>query len=252
MMESDGKKQDGDWRYELKYRLNCIQYHKMRIAIVPYMRPDHYSRIAPGKKYLVRSLYFDTYDYDAFYQKMSGDDYRFKYRVRTYSQSIGDDTVVRVELKVRKTNAMAKYGSFVPLADYLSFMRQRHWPETENPVLIEFERHLHLRTLLPLILIEYFREGFEDRAKGDLRITFDHEVSSAHAADLFPEDPVFFRAHHPHGIVLEIKGRRQPPDWVRRLVREQGLELLANSKYTQGILAVRQDLYHPGGVVVIR
>lgn len=243
---------NGNWRYEFKYRLDCIQYRKMRIAIVPYLKPDYHSRAAPGKKYLVRSLYFDTYDYAAFHQKMSGDDHRVKYRVRTYSRSIVDDTVVRVELKVRKANAMAKYGSFVPTADYLFFMRRRHWPGNENPVLAEFERGLHLRSLQPQILIEYFREGFEDRTKSDLRITFDHQVRSAHCADLFPEDPVFFRAHHPHSIVLEIKGRRLPPDWLRRLVREQGLEIIANSKFTQGILAARQDLYHPGGVVVIR
>lgn len=252
MLASNSALGNGNWRYELKYRLDPIQYHKARIALTPYLRPDYHSRVAPGGKYLVRSLYFDTYDYEAFQQKMSGDNFRTKYRVRTYSRSIADDTVVRVELKVRQANAMAKYGSLVPPADYLFFMRRRHWPETRNPVLAEFERCLHLRSLQPLILIEYFREGFEDRTKSDLRITFDHRVRSAHCAALFPEDPVFFRAHHPHSIVLEIKGRRLPPDWLRRLVREQGWELLANSKFTQGILAARQELYHPDGVVVIR
>ncbi len=251
-MEFRGNRQNPDWRYELKYRLNRVQYQKMRMAIVPYMRPDYYSLSAPGGKYLVRSLYFDTYDYRAFYQKMSGDDHRVKYRIRAYSRSVADDTAVRVELKVRKTNAMAKYSTFVSPADYLFFLRRRHWPETGNPVLIEFERCLHLQNLRPQILIEYLREGFEDRTGSGLRITFDHRVGSAHTSALFPDPPIFFRDHHPHGIVLEIKGRRSPPGWLKRLVREQGLKLAANSKYTQGILAVRRDLYHPGGVVVVR
>lgn len=241
-----------DWRYELKYRLDCIQYRRVRNAIAPYMALDRYSRIAPGGRYLVRSLYFDTYDYAAFAQKMAGDDHRVKYRLRSYSPTLAGAALVRVELKVRKSNVMAKHGAVVTPAAYLSFMSQRRWPETSDPVLQEFERCLHLLSLEPLVLIEYLREGFEDRARGDLRITFDHRVRSAHAGGLFPSGPVFFRTHHPLGIVLEIKGRRDPPAWLRRLVRVQGLELIANSKYTQGILAARHDLYHPGGVVVIR
>lgn len=251
-MEPDDARRQGNWRYELKYRLDCLQYRQLRFAVVPYMRPDSYTRIAPGKQYLVRSLYFDTADYEIFNQKMAGDDFRAKYRIRTYSRAMADDAVVRVEIKVRKSSAMAKYCALVPPPDYRFFMRRRHWPRGGSPVLAEFERCLHLESLRPRILIEYFREGFADRAGSGLRITFDHRVRSAHADDLFPEEPVFFRAHHPHVVVLEIKGRRPPPDWLRRLVREQGLELLANSKFTQGILAARQDLYRPDGVVVIR
>jgi len=251
-MVRHGESRSRDWRYEFKYRLNPIQYNRIRIAILPYMRLDDYSRVASGKKYLVRSLYFDTYNYETFQEKMSGDSDRVKFRIRTYSRSITDDTVVRVELKVRNANAMVKYGSFVSVSDHLFFMRRRHWPETGNPVLDEFERCLHLKSLEPKILIEYLREGFKDRAGSDLRITFDQQVRSAHCSDLFPQGPVFFRAHHPQGIILEIKGYDIPPAWLKRLVREHGLKIVANSKFTQGILAVRQELYHPGGVVVIR
>lgn len=251
-MDPNGKIRYWGWRFELKYRLNWIQYHKMRAAIRPYMRTDYYTRVAPRNRYLVRSLYFDDYDHRAFLEKMDGDSDRVKFRLRTYSVSVSADSVVKVELKVRKGNAMIKHGSLVSLADLQDFLRKKHWPETDDPVLIEFERYLHLKSLQPQILIEYFREGFEDRAKSDLRVTFDHRVRSAHCAELFPSSPVFFRSHHPHGIVLEIKGRRLPPSWLRRMVREHGLKILANSKFTQGILAARQELYHPDGVVVIR
>ncbi len=250
--EAEAPFRSEDWRYELKYRLDCVQYRRVRNAITPYMALDRHSRIAPSRRYLVRSLYFDTYDYTAFAQKMAGDDHRVKYRLRSYSPTLSGAALVRAELKVRKANVMAKHGAVVSPAAYLSFMERRRWPETSDPVLEEFERCLHLLALEPLVLIEYLREGFEDRARGDLRITFDHRVRSAHSASLFPEGPVFFRTHHPLGIVLEIKGRHDPPAWLRRLVRVQGLELIANSKFTQGILAARHDLYHPGGVVVIR
>lgn len=239
-------------RFEFKYRLTYLQYLKVRNAILPYMNPDHFTRAASGKKYLVRSLYFDTYDYRAYDEKLSGDSERVKFRMRTYSDSMAGTPAIRVELKVRKANTMVKHGSFISAGDYLSFMQNWHWPTAGNPILDEFERYLHWKTLQPQVLVEYRREGYTARDKDNLRITFDHRVQSAHCASLFPASPVFFRAHHPHSVVLEIKCHDRQPAWLRNLVQQHGLKLVANSKFTQAIQAARQDLYYPDGVVVIR
>ncbi len=91
-----------DWRYESKYRLTHQQYFQVKNAFVPYLRQDGYTLAAPSQKYLVRSLYFDTFDYQTYYEKLSGNYSRVKYRIRTYARSLKDDTVIRVELKVRQ------------------------------------------------------------------------------------------------------------------------------------------------------
>ncbi len=242
---------DGNSRFELKYRLNYFSYLKVRNMVRSYMKKDSFTVKAGGKGYLVRSLYYDTYDYQAYMEKMSGDCDRIKFRLRSYSSTQAADIPIRVELKVRKANRVEKYSTFVQADELKYFMEHRAWHNVKDPILSEFTRYLHLKDLQPQVMTEYYREGYQSRLNDQLRITFDHKVRSAHAKSLFP-DQVFFRQHHPHGLVLELKFKARQPAWLKELVHSNGLKLIANSKFTQGIQVARQDLYHPGGVVVVR
>jgi hypothetical protein len=123
-------------------------------------------------------------------------------------------------------------------------MGSNHWPALEDPLLIEFERYVRLKTLVPLVLVEYRREGFSARAQQGLRITFDHQVQSARAASLFPPAPIF-RAHQRGMVILEIKCNKSQPHWLRQMVQTQGLRIVANSKFTQGIEVSRPETVRP-------
>lgn len=242
--------EDGS-RFELKYRLNHFQYLKIRNDIQVYMQPDHYTRQTSDNRYLVRSLYFDTYEYRAYEQKMNGDSERVKFRVRTYQRAETGVDTVRVELKMRKGNLTNKKSVFVPFDEFQHFMKYRHWKETQDPITIEFERMVLQRNILPMVLVEYDREGYQTRLPGDLRITFDHHLRSAHAATLFP-DPCFFQSHTASRVVMELKFNNEFPDWLNKLVRRHGLKVIANSKYTQAIQIARHDLYYPERVITVR
>lgn len=243
---------EGLWRFELKYRINYQDFLKIRNAITPYMRRDAYSMGDSDGRYLVQSLYFDTYQFKSYHEKMNGDHERVKLRFRTYSTELTESTFIRVEMKVRKGNAMEKYGVQVSPQDYNYFMQNKHWPEKSDLILQEFERCLHLWDLRPKVLIRYFREGYEDRERNGIRITFDHKVSGAHSDSLFPCPPVFFRSLQPNIVILEIKLREKQPQWVRDLIRNYGLRWVANSKFSQGIQAARNELFHPNNVAIIR
>jgi len=240
------------WRFELKYRISAFDFQRLRIAIRPFMVKDHFTLKAPPGGYLVRSLYYDTYDYRAYHEKMSGDHERIKFRIRTYSKEFKANPLIRAEMKVRKGNAMEKHGVLVSPDDYLCFMQKKYWPIKDNPVLQEFERYMHLWALQPKVLIQYYREGYQDREKEGIRITFDRQVSGAHSDSLFPNYPVFFRSLQPNTVILEIKCKNKQPIWLRDLIRNYGLRWVANSKFTQGIQSARKDLYHPNGVVIVR
>jgi SPX domain protein involved in polyphosphate accumulation len=242
---------DDNSRIELKYRLNYFHYLKIRNAIIPYVKKDSFTLRSQGKGYLVRSLYFDTYDYKAYHEKMSGDSDRIKFRLRSYSQELDEHTVIKAELKVRKANVVEKHTTVISADYYKYFMRHHCWPENDNPILSEFERYVHLKELSPKVLIEYEREGYASRTKDDVRITFDHKVRSAQATNLFPGH-LFYKVHHPHGVVLEIKFHDELPLWLTLLAQSHGLKVIANSKFTQGIQVARNDLHHPDGVVVVR
>jgi SPX domain protein involved in polyphosphate accumulation len=242
---------DVDSRFELKYRLSYFQYFKLRNAIQPTMVMDPFTAAQPTNRYLVRSLYFDTFDYRLFHQKMSGDSDRAKFRFRTYP--FGDEYLhdVRVELKIRQGNYSIKKSVFVSIDEYEHFLATRHWQAVKDPITIAFERQMLRQSLRPVVLVEYEREGYQPRLKSNLRITFDHQVRGSHARNLFPEKS-FYRYLYPRSVILEIKFNDTLPKWLVALVREHGLKVIANSKYTQSVLISRNDLYHPEHVILVR
>lgn len=242
---------DVDSRFELKYQLSYFQYLKFRNAIRPYMTMDPFTVNQASKRYLVRSLYFDTYDYHSFHQKMSGDCDREKFRLRTYPYGEEYLKHVRVELKMRQGNLSIKKSVFVSIDEYHHFMNKRHWQVIDDPITNAFERKLLTQHLQPMVLVEYDREGYQTRLKSNLRITFDHRVRSSHANSLFPEK-IFYRNLYPRNVILEIKFKDSLPQWLESLVRIHGLRVIANSKYTQSILVARHDLHHPGNVILVR
>ncbi len=232
------------WRFEYKYHLSLPRYHQFRSALIPYVELDDHCRHKPDHAYLVRSLYFDSFHYKAYYEKMEGTYGRTKYRLRTYSATPGAKPDIRVELKLRKGSALEKYSTFASYHHYRQFMKYRHWCDEDAPVLIEFQRQVHLHALRPKVLVQYYREGFRAKETGELRITFDRQVSSCRSDTLFPTAP-FFRQHHPHTVVLEIKCRTRRPAWLSRLISRYELRYIANSKYTQGVEAARPELISP-------
>jgi len=229
------------WRYEIKYRLTYQQYQRVKSALLPYVHFDSYTEAVPSHKYLVRSLYFDSLDYQSYNEKLDGNHSRYKFRIRTYSDAIRPETVIRIEAKLRHGTKTEKLGAFVSIEAFCDFMKNYHWDCEANPVLIEFERNVHARILRPKVLVEYQREGYRCRGKEDVRITFDHHVQSAQTKTLFPTH-AFFRQHYPHQIVLEIKHRDQQPEWLKAIVQSQGLKIETNSKYCQGIDVTQLDL----------
>lgn len=241
-MESSSNNQIiSDSRFEYKYQLTYPQYYCVRNAAHIYMKKDPYSLASPSGRYLVRSLYFDSYDLKNYQEKINGDYRRMKLRIRTYRKNPTENAKFRAEIKVRKGVMTDKYISWIDYAAYTEFMSNGHWPDPSNAVLVEFERYFHLKTMRPEIIIEYQREGYYARSKENLRITFDHQVHSAQASSLFPEAP-FFRNHHHGVIIFEIKCDDQQPGWLEELVKTNGLCTIANSKYIQGIEVARSGL----------
>ncbi len=246
------KSDESAFRFEFKYRISYYQYLNIKHSILPYMKLDDYTQNNKSKKYLVRSLYYETSDYEIYSQKMSGDAEIAKFRLRTYSSKMEQAQKIRAEIKVRQGESLAKYSTFTSIASYQYFIDNCMWKMDESdPVLIEFNRYLLAKALRPKVLVEYHREGYESRSNSEVRMTFDHNVRSVHEKTLFPCNP-FFRTHHPFEIVLEIKCKHTYPFWLKKIILDHGLSYIANSKYTQSIEASRQDQYYLDGIVIVR
>jgi SPX domain protein involved in polyphosphate accumulation len=237
---------DINWRFEYKYHLTMPQYLAVKSAILPNMSLDEYTKAAPDNKYFVRSLYFDSFFFNAFHDKADGNCDRLKLRIRTYVKSPDDIEILKAEIKVRKNVTTEKHVAPISYIDYLGFMDKKRWPGEllKNVILAEFERYYHQNNLIPVVLVQYEREGYRARTRDEIRITFDHHVRSARADELFPKDTIF-RVHSPGSIILEIKCNKRQPDWLQRLIRDYGMMIISNSKYVQGVIISHPSVVTP-------
>jgi len=223
-------------RCEHKYQIDSPKLYQVRNQILACrMELDNYSRNGP---YYVRSLYFDSDDYHSLYENLGGCWGRIKLRIRSYCEEPSDR--ISVELKTKRGNHSIKYSTFISYSCYETFIKTRHFPKNNNPVLIEFERLVHLRNFQPKVLIEYNREGLRSQSGSNLRITFDTNIRSAPASELFPKRQTF-RTHYTKGAILEIKCMGRQPRWLSQCVQQHGLKWIANSKYVQSI-SLRPDV----------
>lgn len=225
-------------RFEYKYVLSQTQYYALKNALMPYLNKDYYTEHAEGGRYLVRSLYYDTHHLKAFHERNDGQFGRIKLRLRVYEETYSPDSFLSVELKTKKGIAMIKYSALIPLKAYQTFLKEGHFDDETNPVLDEFCRLRLARSLEPQLIVQYQREGFVPKAKGNLRITFDHDVSSTRANTLFPNS-VMLRPHRPKNVIFEIKCQQKQPDWLMKIVKAHNLKAITNSKYVQGIEIIR-------------
>lgn len=231
-------------RLERKYLLGLTEYHRLRTALPLYLEQDRFTKREGSGRYLVRSIYYDTRDYRAYYEKEDGAFGRIKLRIRSYTDAPDRDSLISVEIKTKSGNAMVKYSSHVCFADYEVFARSGHWPDTNDPVVQEFARLVRVRSLVPVVLVQYRREGYRSRDRLPVRVTVDHGVVSARASSLFP-DHAILTPHRPKHVIFEVKTSVEEPAWLTQLVQTHELKATANSKYVQGIEVIRPNMVTP-------
>ena len=237
-----GTKMNSESRYETKYRINYSTYFAIKNAIPSYLRPDLHTKCSAQKRYLVRSLYFDTRDYRFYSEKIHGVSNRIKFRIRTYGSHPADLPDIRVEMKVRIGKLMEKHGAFVTYPEYLRFMKFGIWDSCQDPVLSEFTRYVHKWNLEPKTLVQYYREGYESRSTEKIRLTFDHKISSSSSHVLFPE-VIHWRQHRESQVDLEIKHQNEFPYWMSKIIQYYSLKIIPNSKYSNSIEVATKDLF---------
>ena len=96
-------------RFEVKYVLSNRLRDEIESELQFFLTLDPYVKEQPGKKYFVRSLYFDDPSWSHYYEKTDGMLHREKYRLRTYT----DDPKLRcatfLEMKGRHDALVFKH-----------------------------------------------------------------------------------------------------------------------------------------------
>lgn len=234
-------------RYEYKYLVPERLVPSIRETALAIGRLDRYAN-ADGS-YRIRSLYFDTPQYDLFWANEREQKDRFKVRARTYP---GKKSPVFLEVKRRFQDVIIKSRAAVPATEWRELL-ERGRPDTLAALAPgarkgadRFLGALHRHHLVPRLLVDYEREAYESTLDKYARLTFDRRVVSQRmeTLDLDADETRWRPVDHPVQTrtmepvcVLELKFERRPPAWMVALVRRLELVRYSFSKYCYGVTA---------------
>ena len=149
---------NGSGHYELKYVLDRHQYDCLIEALAGIMQPDPHGD-AVGR-YLVTSLYYDTRDYKAYWDKINGLRFRRKLRIRAYgAQVVTPDTPCSLEIKQRTNRIIQKKRVVLPYSSATDLCETgkgaNDLPGADRAVIDEIRYLCSVQHLRPACIISY-------------------------------------------------------------------------------------------------
>lgn len=216
-----------DGRHEVKHYISVADYDTLRARLGAVLKRDVHA--GAGGTYLVRSLYFDTGEDRALYEKLDGVRDRDKYRLRYYDYNTG---FIQLEKKSKHSDLCVKKSERVTREEVIRILDGNlGWmKEDERPLLKELYGKMEKEHLMPKTIVDYTRDPFVFPA-GNVRVTLDHHIRAGMNWQDFlkpdavtipiPEDPV----------ILEVKWDHFLPDVVKAAVQTPNRQASAFSKY---------------------
>ena len=233
-------------RYELKFPVTAEQKQLVLAQARHALRPDIHGA---GASYRISSMYFDTEDLSAYWEKLDGEEVRRKYRLRYYSVDESPSARARdafMEIKHRIANVLFKErvrltddGANAILQDprQLTKLSTHVYKQQDHrSPIAHIQRVATECNLIGANVISYLREAWEGTVDHRLRLTFDTKCH------VYPP-PCYLDVTSDRGIplvsanaiIMEIKFDHAIPRWLRDIVSQLGLQLERISKYSTGI-----------------
>ncbi len=230
-------------RYEYKYYVPNTKLDLLRALIEPYVKLDSYAASCPEKHYTVRSIYFETPDFECYRTKMAGIKNRIKVRLRGYNEENLSNTVFmeikrKFESPIYKNRAPLTYEGAMEvirgksLDEYL--IKTEKFSDAKDSAK-KFLYNVHARNMKPVVTVIYEREPwlnqFEE-PENNLRITFDKNLRSiAYPTldQLYTENESKYTLEN--NFILEIKFNRRFPVWMTPVLKLLNLKRQSASKY---------------------
>lgn len=236
-------------RYELKYVLNQEGLPPILKDLEQYLAPDRHGEDGTG--YAVTSLYYDTPDYKAYWDKINGHRFRRKLRIRVYGEDfVGPETTVFVEIKQRVNKTLQKRRMMTPYQVAVDLCNtgetDYQFADEDQPLADEIQYLTKTLDLRPTCVVAYKRLAYHgtDYDPG-LRITFDsHLKSRVHDLSLlsqnYAENTYFIP---PDWTVMEIKVNNRVPYWVTQLIGKHNCTLRRVGKYCTALEEAKIPFY---------
>ena len=228
------------YRHEYKYLCNAAQSAILKTRAQAILAKDDHA--GPEGAYRIRSLYFDDWDDRCYYENESGIGERDKYRIRIYN---GDSTRITLEKKSKNRGMTLKESCLIGEELCRQLMRgeaaviRADMNKTQKQLLTEMQ----VKSMRPVVIVDYLRYPFVE-PNGNVRITFDKDISSSNDIDRFLDSEITVRPVMEEGWgILEVKWDAFLPDHLKRSME---LESLMWSSFSKYYLCRRYNMY--GGI----
>lgn len=224
----------GGCRVEKKYIVSLEGAAVLRQRLAPFMEVDPQTI---GGVYRIRSLYFDTLEGDAFWEKFDGEAERHKYRLRFYN---GNDSFIRLEKKEKIGDLTRKTQARVDRLTAQAMQRGEydHLASAEDPLCRAFYAEARTETLVPAVTVEYLRTPFIYRID-NVRITIDTEIYAGSPLTFFLPGRTPFPVLENGMAILEVKTDDRLPAVLGRVLETVPRQQQSFSKYALSLARLR-------------
>ncbi len=234
-------------RYEFKYHIPISIADKIVPELLNYMDFDPY--VEGGKSfYEVHSIYLDSPHFKNYHEKVEGELFRKKLRIRAYSKDVKLSDPVFVEIKRKYNMVIIKDREKMSLekATALSHGQIDYdlLKDENHEVVDEFMQDKMLYAMRPKVLVSYKRKPLVSRTGLNLRVTFDYDIEAGRTNRI--DFTTHTRPIYPGMLVMEIKFNDMLPYWLHETIQKYRLEAWPYSKYCFGI----DNAYSPGRLVI--
>ena len=219
-------------RHELKYVTSPAHALALRSALRGLMDTDP-NGTSEGA-YDIISLYYDTIDGAAFFEKLDGIEFRRKYRIRAYN---ANRRFFKLECKYKLQDWTAKESETLDptvVKHVIDGSVSHIDPSTLGPLASRFVRESVMMNLKPSVVIQYKRTALVNETL-DVRITFDERIRmGSYATDLFSTELPLIPVSDDESVVVEVKYNEILPMAIALVLRPMTMQRLAVSKYALG------------------
>ncbi|MBQ6701346.1 MAG: polyphosphate polymerase domain-containing protein [Clostridia bacterium] len=214
-------------RNEIKYLLTYEDYVILSRRMAAILTLDKHTVSPDG--YRITSLYLDDKNDTSYYEKLSGDTNRKKYRIRAYNYN---SSVISLECKEKKQSKINKTSIRIDHNTFNKILVNDFRPlsDINNDLARTVFALNREKQLKPSVVVDYVREAYT-HPLSNTRITFDKELACGiNTNDFFDED---YKSGYifPHNeVILEVKFDEYLPTMIRQML-SIGYRPLAASKY---------------------
>jgi hypothetical protein len=220
---------------EVRLEIKFVAYAYEVDRVVQWLRLHHAAFDKPFPDRRVHNVYFDSYEYDAYGENLSGISRRVKVRYRWYGEEPYPDVGV-LEIKCKRN----KYGwkHRFPVTDS-PLQSGKRWRDIRKSItgVLPARGKICLDTYpLPVILNHYDRQYFESRDES-VRVTIDTGMK-VYDQRYKSVPNVTRRANISDLMIIEFKAEPAAQDQVNRAVQTLPIRVNRHSKYTTGVEAI--------------